>query len=65
MKQIGVHTLVVCIVLLAAGCLALLSVPQLALISWTKHGQPARWYVRHTRPWLMAAMLVTAWALAL
>jgi hypothetical protein len=28
-----------------------------------QRGQPASWYVRHTRPWLMGAMLVAAWAL--
>jgi hypothetical protein len=48
---------------LAACGLALLLVPQLALFPWIKHGQPAGWYVRHTRPWLMAAMLLAAWAL--
>jgi hypothetical protein len=50
---------------LAACGVALLLVPQLALLSWIKHGQPADWYVRHTWPWLMAVMLVAAWALAL
>jgi len=48
---------------LAAGGLLLLLVPQLALLPWLRHGQLASWYVRHTRPWLMAAMLVAAWAL--
>jgi len=48
---------------LAAGCLLLLLAPQLALLSWLRRGQPTSWYVRHTRPWLMAAMLVAAWAL--
>jgi len=48
---------------LEAVCLALLLVPQLALLPWLQRGQPASWYVRHTRPWLMAAMLVAAWAL--
>jgi hypothetical protein len=48
--------------LFACG-LALLLVPQLALLPWIKRGQPAGWYVRHTRPWLMAAMLLAAWAL--
>ena len=48
---------------LAAGCLALLSVPQLVLLPWIERGQPAGWYVRYTRPWLMAAMLIAAWAL--
>ncbi|MBN1979446.1 MAG: hypothetical protein JW918_18775 [Anaerolineae bacterium] len=48
---------------LAAGCLALLSVPQLALLPWIERGQPAGWYVRYTRSWLMAAMLIAAWAL--
>jgi hypothetical protein len=48
---------------LAAGCLVFLLVPQLALLPWLGHGQPVSWYVRHTRPWLMWAMLVAAWAL--
>lgn len=48
---------------LAAVGLLLLLVPQLALLPWLRRGQPASWYVRHTRPWLMAAMLVAAWAL--
>ncbi len=48
---------------LAAGTLALLLAPQLALLPWLRRGQPASWYTRHARPWLMAAMLVAAWAL--
>ena len=48
---------------LAAGGLSLLLVPQLALLPWLQRGQPASWYTRHARPWLMAAMLLAAWAL--
>ena len=48
---------------LAAGGLVLLLTPQLALFPWLQRGQSASWYVQHTRPWLMAAMLVAAWAL--
>jgi len=48
---------------LAAGCLVLLFVPQLVLLPWLQRGRTASWYVRHTRPWLMAAMLIAAWAL--
>jgi hypothetical protein len=48
---------------LAAGGLLLLLTPQLALFPWLRRRQPASWYVRYTRPWLMAAMLVAAWAL--
>jgi hypothetical protein len=48
---------------LAAGGVSLLLVPQLALLPWLRRGQPASWFVRHTRPWLMAAMVVAAWAL--
>jgi hypothetical protein len=48
---------------LAAGTLFLLLVPQLALLPWTRTSHPATWYVRYTRPWLMAAMAVTAFAL--
>jgi len=48
---------------LAAGLLLLLLAPQLALLPWLSHDRPVSWYVRHSRPWLMAAMLVAAWAL--
>jgi len=48
---------------LKAGALLLLLVPQLALLPWVRLGRPASWYTRHTRPWLMAAMLIAAWAL--
>ncbi len=48
---------------LAAGVLLLLLAPQLILLPWLRRGQPVSWYVRHTQPWLMAAMLVAAWAL--
>jgi len=48
---------------LAAGFLLLLLAPQLALLPWLRRGQPASWYVRHTRSWMMAAMLVAAWVL--
>jgi len=45
---------------LAAGCLLLLLVPQLMLLSWLKRDPPAAWYVRYARPWMMVAMLVAA-----
>jgi hypothetical protein len=48
---------------LAACSLVLLLVPQLALLPWIDRGQPAGGYVRYTRPWLMVAMLLAAWAL--
>lgn len=48
---------------LAAGTLFLLLVPQLALLPSTQTAHPATWYVRYTRPWLMAAMAVAALAL--
>jgi hypothetical protein len=48
---------------LAAGIVLLLLTPQLALRPWLRQGQPVPWYVGHTRPWLMAAMLIAAWAL--
>lgn len=48
---------------LAAGALFLLLVPQLALLPWSRTAHPASWYVRYTRPWLMAAMAVVALAL--
>ena len=47
----------------AAGALFLLLVPQLALLPWTQTDRPATWYVRYTRPWLMVAMAVAAFAL--
>ena len=46
-----------------AALLLLLLAPQLALLPWMRRDQPASWYVRHTRMWLMAAMVVAAWAL--
>ncbi|MFQ6100403.1 MAG: hypothetical protein ACE5OS_04120 [Anaerolineae bacterium] len=48
---------------LAAGALLLLLVPQLMLLPWLRRGQPASWYARYARPWLLAAMLIAAWAL--
>lgn len=48
---------------LEAGGTLLLLAPQLALLPWLHRVRPIPWYVRHTRPWLMAAMLVAAWAL--
>lgn len=48
---------------LAAGGLLLLLAPQLALLPWLRRGQPPSWYVRYSRPWLMMALLVAAWAL--
>jgi len=48
---------------LAAGGLLLLQAPQWVLLPWLQRGQPVSWYVRYARPWLMAAMLVAAWAL--
>jgi hypothetical protein len=50
---------------LAAGTLFLLLVPQLTLLPWarTSASRPATWFVRYTRPWLMAAMAVAAFAL--
>ena len=47
---------------LAAGCVLLLMMPQLALFPWLRRGQPVTWYVRYARVWLLAAMLVAAWA---
>ncbi len=48
---------------LAVGMLALIIVPQVTLLPWLRRDQSPRWYVRHTRPWLMTAMLIAAWAL--
>jgi hypothetical protein len=50
---------------LAAGALFLLLVPQLMLLPWTQSSHPAAWYVRYTRPWLMAATALAAFALVL
>ena len=43
-----------------AGCVALLLSPQIALLPWLQLDQPVDWYVRHTRLWVAAAMLVAA-----
>jgi len=48
---------------LAAGVILVLLVPQLGLLPWLQRGQPVSWYVRYTRPWMMAAMMVAAWML--
>lgn len=48
---------------LAVGMLSLVVIPQLTLLPWLKRDQPASWYVHHARPWLLAAMLIAAWAL--
>ena len=48
---------------LVAGTIVLLSIPQIALLPWVKRGRTVKWYTRHTRVWLMAAMLLAAWAL--
>ncbi|MEE8390964.1 MAG: hypothetical protein V3S14_09250, partial [Anaerolineae bacterium] len=48
---------------LAAGGLLVLLVPQLMLHPWLQRGQSSAWYVRYTRPWMMAAMMIAAWAL--
>jgi hypothetical protein len=50
---------------LAAGALFLLLFPQLMLLPWTQSSHPAAWYVRYTRPWLMAATALAAFALVL
>lgn len=47
----------------AAGTVFLLLIPQLALLPWTRTSYPIKSYVRHTRPWVMAAMAVAALAL--
>jgi hypothetical protein len=48
---------------LAAGGVLVLLVPQLMLVPWLRRGQPSVWYVRYTRPWVAAAMMIAAWAL--
>lgn len=48
---------------LAAGMLLLLLVPQMALIPRLRRDQSIAQYVRYTRPWLLAAMLIAAWTL--
>jgi hypothetical protein len=49
---------------LAAGVLFSVLVPQLTLLPWVRRDYEPRWYVRHARPWLMAAMAVAALAVA-
>lgn len=57
----------VCLVVLhrplAAGTLLLLLLPQMALLPWTRRELAATQFVRHTRPWLLAAMAVAAFVL--
>ncbi len=47
----------------AASFVALALVPQMALLPWIHLDLPLNRFVRHTRPWLMAAMMVAAFAL--
>lgn len=48
---------------LAGGLVAMLLVPQIALLAWVRAGRTASWALQRMRPWLMAAMLIAAWAL--
>ena len=48
---------------LAAGVLFSVLVPQLTLLPWVGRDYQPRWYARHARPWLMAAMVAAAFAL--
>jgi hypothetical protein len=48
---------------LPAVAVTLLLVPQMALLPWLEEERTPAWYARHTRFWLLAAMLVAAWAL--
>jgi hypothetical protein len=64
-QLLAVGTLVTLQRPLAAGTSFLLLIPQLALLPWIGTGLPAAWYVRYTRPWLMATMATAAFALAL
>jgi len=48
---------------LAAGVMLLLLMPQAALLPWIRRHLPTVRFVRHTRPWLLAAMAVAALAL--
>jgi hypothetical protein len=48
---------------LAAGGLLLSLFPQLVLFPWLQRGQSVSWYARYASPWVMAAMVVAAWAL--
>lgn len=45
---------------LAAGALFLLLIPQTALLPWLQRDLATDRFVRYTRPWLMAAMVVAA-----
>lgn len=65
---VGAHLLVAATLIwldhpLQAGVALVLLAPQMALMPWLRRGHLASWYTRHTRPWLMVAMLVAAWAL--
>lgn len=45
---------------LGAGAVFLLLVPHMSLLPRVRPGHQPEWYIRQTRPWLMAAMLVAA-----
>lgn len=46
----------------AAGALLLILVPQSGLLPWAGPRRQPNWYVRHARPWMMAAMMIAALA---
>jgi hypothetical protein len=48
---------------LAAGVLFSVLVPQVTLLPWVGRDYEPYWYVRHARPWLIAAMAAAAFAL--
>jgi hypothetical protein len=48
---------------LPAVMVVLFLVPQMSLLPWLREGQSPAWYARHARLWILAAMLVAAWAL--
>ena len=48
---------------LSAALLVILITPQMALLPWLRRGQSSAWFARHSRPWVMAAMLLASWVL--
>jgi hypothetical protein len=48
---------------LTAACVLVLLAPQLMLVPWLQSHQPAEYYLRYGRVWLLAVALITAWVL--
>ena len=65
---VGAHLLAAALLIalyrpLEGGATLLLLIPQMELLPWVRTSETSGWFRRYTRPWLIAAMLIAAWAL--